>query len=145
MVKEFAIITKSAEETQNFGIEFAKKLKKGDVIALYGYLGSGKTELAKGICKGLGVTQTVSSPTFVIVNEYSSAKFPKIFHLDLYRLKTLDDIINIGFYDYINENMLVLIEWPEHVEDLLPKNTIKIRLAYTDENENSRWIKLEIN
>jgi len=145
MAKDYAIITKSVQETQSFGAELAKKLRSGDIVALYGYLGSGKTELVKGICKGLGVGQSVNSPTFIIVNEYFSVQFPKIFHLDLYRLKTQDDVLNIGFYDYINEKGIVLIEWPEHIEDLLPKATIKIYLAHTDESENSRWIRLETN
>jgi tRNA threonylcarbamoyladenosine biosynthesis protein TsaE len=141
--KDFAITTNSAEETQSFGNEFSKKLKQGDVIALYGGLGSGKTQLVKGICRGLGVTQTVNSPTFIIVNEYSSSAYPKIFHFDLYRMKTLDEILDMGFADYLNGSGIVLIEWPEHVEDILPADTTKIHIAHTDENENSRWIRLE--
>jgi len=144
MMQEFAIVTKSADETQNFGKEFAKKLKNGDVIALYGELGSGKTQLVKGICKGLGVEQTVNSPTFIIVNEYSSPKFSDIYHFDLYRMKTQVEILNMGFEDYLNNRRIILIEWPEHVEDILPRDTIKIHIAHTVENENYRWIRLEI-
>lgn len=143
MTHEFAITTKSAEETQSIGNEFSKKLKAGDVVALYGDLGSGKTQMVKGICKGLGVTQTVNSPTFVIVNEYSSSDYPEIFHFDLYRMKTQDEVLDIGFADFLNNSAIVLIEWPEHVEDILPAHTIKIHMAHTDENENSRWIRLE--
>jgi tRNA threonylcarbamoyladenosine biosynthesis protein TsaE len=143
MTHDFAVTTNSAEETRDFGKEFSKKLKQGDVIALHGDLGSGKTQLVKGICKGLGVTQTVNSPTFIIVNEYSSSAYPRIFHFDLYRMKTLDEILDLGFTDYLNNNGIVMIEWPEHVEDILPDNTIKIHIAHTDENENSRWIRLE--
>ncbi len=144
MPKDFAITTKSAEETQAFGKDLAKRLNYGSIVALYGELGSGKTQLVKGICKGLGVEQTVSSPTFIIVNEYSSLKFPLIFHFDLYRTKTQVEILNMGFYDYLKEKSIVLIEWPEHIEDILPIETIKIHIAHTVENENYRWIRLEI-
>jgi tRNA threonylcarbamoyladenosine biosynthesis protein TsaE len=143
MKLDFAITTKNAEETINTGIEIAKHLGDKSIVALYGDLGSGKTQLVKGICKGLGVGQTVNSPTFIIVNEYSSPSFPKIYHFDLYRMKTQDEILNIGFDDYITTGNIVLIEWPEHVEDILPRDTIKIHLAHTSANENERWIKLE--
>ena len=144
MTKDFVISTKSAEETQNFGRELAKKIKSGSVIALYGELGSGKTQIVKGVCEALGVTQTVNSPTFIFVNEYSSPKFPHIYHFDLYRLKTQNEVLDIGFEDYLNKNGVVLIEWPEHIENILPKDIIKIHLAHTVENENSRWIRLEL-
>lgn len=143
MKLDFAITTKSAEETINTGVEIAKHLGDKSVVALYGDLGSGKTQLIKGICKGLGVEETVNSPTFIIVNEYSSPSFPKIYHFDLYRMKTQDEILNIGFDDYITTGNIVLIEWPEHVEDILPRDTIKIHLAHTSANENERWIRLE--
>ena len=143
MKLDFAITTKSAEDTQNTGMEIAKHLHEKSVLALYGDLGSGKTQLVKGICKGLNVTQTVNSPTFIIVNEYNSARLPVIYHFDLYRMKTQDEVIEMGFKDYLNNGSLVLIEWPEHVEDILPQDTIKVHLAHTGEDENSRWIKLE--
>lgn len=140
---DFAITTKNAEETQDVGGQIAKHLGNKSVIALYGDLGSGKTQLVKGICKGLGVTQTVNSPTFIIVNEYTSEQFPKIFHFDLYRMKTQDEILDMGFDDYLNTGNIVFVEWPEHIEDLLPPDTIKIYLAHTTEDEHSRWIKVE--
>jgi tRNA threonylcarbamoyladenosine biosynthesis protein TsaE len=143
MTHDFAITTKSADETRAFGKEFAKKLSGGNVVSLYGDLGSGKTQIVKGICLGLGVTQTVNSPTFIIVNEYSSEQFPEIFHFDLYRMKTQDEILNMGFLEYLDSRSVVLIEWPEHVEDILPEGTIKIHISHTVEDENTRWIKLE--
>ncbi len=145
MKNDFAIITKNAEETQSFGETFAAKLKPGDVVSLYGDLGSGKTQLVKGICRSLGVTQTVNSPTFIIVNEYSSSKFPLIYHFDLYRMKSQAEVLDMGFTDYVNNDSLVLIEWPERVEDILPLNTYKIHIAHSDEDEHSRWIRLEIH
>lgn len=143
MKNDFAIITKSAAETQTFGEAFARKLKSGDVVSLYGDFGSGKTQLVKGICRSLGVAQTVNSPTFIIVNEYSSAKFPLIYHFDLYRMKTQQEVLDIGFTEYISSESIVMIEWPEHIENILPANTYKIHIAHSDEDEHSRWIKLE--
>lgn len=143
MTRDFAITTKSAAETQKFGREFASKLSAGGVVSLYGDLGSGKTQLVKGICSGLGVTQTVNSPTFIIVNEYSTEQFPAIYHFDLYRMKTQDEILDMGFLDYIDSSSIVLIEWPEKIEDILPAKAKKIHIAHTVEEENYRWIKLE--
>ena len=144
MTRDFAITTKSADETLGFGREFSSKLSRGSVVSLYGDLGSGKTQLVKGICLGLGVTQIVNSPTFIIVNEYSSARFPKIYHFDLYRMKTQSEILDMGFPEYIDGESIVLIEWPERIEDILPSVTVKIHISHTVEEENSRWIKLEM-
>ncbi len=143
MERDFAIITKNETETVNLGKQIASSLKCGDVIALYGDLGSGKTRLVKGICLGLDVKQMVNSPTFIIVNEYSSQKFQNIYHFDLYRMKTEDEVLAMGFEDYLNHESIVLIEWPEHIERLLPPETIKIHISHTVEDETHRWIKLE--
>ena len=143
MERDFAVITKNESETINLGVEIASSLKGGDVIALYGDLGSGKTRLVKGICQGLDVKQMVNSPTFIIVNEYSSQKFHKIYHFDLYRMRSEDEVLQMGFEEYINSEGIVLIEWPEHVERLLPLKTIKIHISHTVEEETYRWIKIE--
>lgn len=131
----------SPEETQGFGRTFADKLTQSDIVAIYGELGAGKTQIVKGICSHLGVKQTVNSPTFIIVNEYTSAKFPKIFHFDFYRLKSLDEVINIGFTEYLNGSGLVLIEWPELVENILPAHTKNLFISHQGENENTRKIE----
>jgi tRNA threonylcarbamoyladenosine biosynthesis protein TsaE len=143
MAHDFAITTKNETETINLGVKIASSLKNGDVIALYGDLGSGKTRLVKGICLGLDVKQMVNSPTFIIVNEYNSTKFHNIFHFDLYRLKSEDEILAMGFDDYMNNRGIIIIEWPEHAERLLPEGTIKIHISHSVENENERWIKVE--
>lgn len=143
MERDFAIITKNETETINLGVQIASSLKCGDIIALYGDLGSGKTRLVKGICMGLDVKQMVNSPTFIIVNEYSSQKFHNIYHFDLYRMKTEDEVLAMGFEDYLNNESIVLIEWPEHIERLLPLETIKIHISHTVGDETHRWIKLE--
>jgi len=143
MAHDFAITTKNETETINLGVKIASSLKNGDVIALYGDLGSGKTRLVKGICLGLDVKQMVNSPTFIIVNEYNSTKFHNIFHFDLYRLKSEEEILAMGFDDYMNNRGIIIIEWPEHAERLLPEGTIKIHISHSVENENERWIKVE--
>lgn len=143
MEHDFTVTTKNEEETFLLGEKLAESLKNGDVIALYGELGSGKTRLVKGICKGLGVEDNVNSPTFMIVNEYLSHKSGTVFHFDLYRLKSEDDLSSMGFSDYMNSGSIILIEWPEHAERFLPINTIKIRLAHSAESEKHRRIKIE--
>jgi len=143
IVEDYAIITKSPEETINFGIDLAKRLKDKDIVALYGELGSGKTQIVKGICKSFGVTQTVNSPTFIIVNEYTGDSGINIYHFDLYRIKSEDEVINIGFNDYMNNRGIILIEWAEHAERLLPAGTVKLHLAHTSQSETYRYIRLE--
>ena len=135
-------ISHSEAETQSLGKEFSKNLKRGSVVALTGELGSGKTQFIKGICKGLGVSEIVNSPTFVLVNEYDTGT-EKISHFDLYRIKSGDEVINIGLYDYLDAGGIILIEWPELIIDLLPRDTVKISLSHMDGNENMREIKIE--
>jgi len=145
LTTDFSIITKSPEETINFGKDLAKKIKDTDIIALYGDLGSGKTQIVKGICASLGVVDTVNSPTFIIVNEYTAQSKLNIFHFDFYRMKSEDEILNIGFDDYLQNRGIIIIEWPELAERLLPKETIKIHIAHTNECETCRFIRLESN
>ncbi len=133
-------ISESEDATRKFGEKLAAKLNVFDVAALYGELGSGKTQLIKGICSSLGVKDVVNSPTFVIVNEYTSSSGKKIFHFDLYRMKSTDEVLDMGFEDYLNKG-LVLIEWPELVENLLPDNTRKIFLSHYGDEANKRLIE----
>ena len=143
MTKDFTVVTKSDEETRKVGADFAAMLRDKDVVALYGELGSGKTQFVKGICSSLGTKQIVNSPTFIIINEYTSEKYTNIFHFDFYRLKHYSDVESIGFDDYMNNRGIVLIEWPELVEDSLPANTKKVHIAHTGESENYRYIRME--
>lgn len=143
MQEDFAVITNGEEETILLGVKIASSLKPGDVIALYGDLGSGKTRLAKGICEGLKVSDLVNSPTFMLVNEYSSQIVGTVYHFDLYRMKTENEILDMGFKDYLNDYAVILIEWPEHIERQLPAKTIKIHLSHSAESESRRWIKIE--
>jgi len=126
-------ISHSAAETFEFGRQLAEKLQAGDVLALTGELGSGKTCLVKGIAAGLGVTQEVTSPTFTIIHEYRGGRLPLV-HVDLYRLDKLSEAVNIGIEDYLNGPGVTVIEWAERIESLLPANTQRIRLSVVDEN-----------
>jgi tRNA threonylcarbamoyladenosine biosynthesis protein TsaE len=119
-------ISNSAAETIAFGRQLAGRLKPGDVVALTGDLGAGKTCLVKGIALGLGVKQDVTSPTFTLIHEY-----PPLAHVDLYRL---DSAEGIGLEEYLGGPWITVIEWAGKVESLLPANTLRIRLTVTGEN-----------
>ncbi|MBS4016539.1 MAG: tRNA (adenosine(37)-N6)-threonylcarbamoyltransferase complex ATPase subunit type 1 TsaE [Candidatus Latescibacteria bacterium] len=121
--------TKSSEETIELGEKIGAALKPGDILAFYGELGSGKTTMIKGIALGLGVKEEdiVKSPSFIMVNEYKGQS--PIFHIDLYRVKNLGEVLSIGFDDYLYGNGVCLIEWAEKAENELPQNTIKVELT----------------
>ncbi len=131
--------SKSVEDTEKFAEEFSKKLSGTEIIALYGDLGAGKTSFTRGLAKGLEVEDSVTSPTFAIVNEYSGI-YP-LYHFDMYRIENWNDLESIGFFDYIN-NGIIIIEWSENIEGALPSEIIKIFIDKT-ENENERIIKIE--
>lgn len=121
------IATKSPEETKEFAIDFAKSLKAGDIICLYGDLGAGKTTFVQGLAKGLGIDKRIISPTFTIIREYPIEN-SKFYHIDLYRLK---DVINLGLEEVLSSRQNILaIEWPEIAENILPKNRIQIMFKY---------------
>lgn len=135
-----SFITQNEQETINLGAEFAKtKLKAGDVITLFGDLGSGKTRFVQGICKSFGVTEHVSSPSFTIVNEYNTGLL-KIYHFDFYRVKSIAEIVDIGFDDYISADGICVIEWAERVTDLLGSR-YEVHFSLGDA-ENIREIKI---
>lgn len=144
-MKEDLFESSSVEETQGIGFNFAKSLKKGDVIAFYGDLGVGKTEFIRGICKFYNINSGVSSPTYTIINEYDgqNEKRPvKLFHLDLYRIKESEELINIGYYDYVfQDDGITLIEWAENSFDELPEKHIKVMIEPILEN-NKRIVKI---
>lgn len=122
--RDVQIKTRTAQETFNLGKKFVSSLKEGDVIALYGELGSGKTVFVQGACAGLGVTKEVTSPSFIIMHEYSG-KF-MIYHFDFYRISSLTDIESIDIQDYFYGDGISFIEWPEIAETLFPSSTFKI-------------------
>lgn len=117
----------SAAETIELGRALAQRLKPGDVVAFFGELGSGKTTMIKGIAAGLGVVETVRSPSFVIVTEYLG-RVP-VYHVDLYRLEGLSALDGVGLEDYLGGDGVCLVEWAERAEGLIPKSAIRVRLA----------------
>jgi tRNA threonylcarbamoyladenosine biosynthesis protein TsaE len=122
------IISHSVNETLNIGKIIAKHLKKGDIICLFGQLGSGKTVLTKGIASGLGIkTNKITSPSFVIIHPYLEAKIP-FYHFDLYRLKAHQDILALGYEEYLYNEAIKVIEWAESLGILLPREFLKIEL-----------------
>lgn len=133
------LVSNSPLDTEKIGEELALHLKGTEVIALFGGLGMGKTAFTRGLCKGLGVDGGVSSPTFALVNEYSG-KF-NIYHFDMYRVTTWDDLYSTGFFDYIGNGVLV-IEWSENIEGALPDDAVKITIS-RGENDDQRIFEIE--
>lgn len=118
----------SAKETEQFAADLAAKALPGDIYTLTGDLGVGKTVFAKGFAKGLGIMEPVTSPTFTIVQEYLSGRLP-LYHFDVYRIGDPDEMEETGFYDYIDRGGVVLIEWAELIEDVLPENRTEITIS----------------
>ncbi|WP_290934267.1 tRNA (adenosine(37)-N6)-threonylcarbamoyltransferase complex ATPase subunit type 1 TsaE [Fibrobacter sp.] len=122
----------SEEETYNWAVEFGKSLKPGDMVALYGNLGAGKTVMSRGICKGLGFEGSVCSPTYTILHEYPND--PPLFHFDLYRLEPGAELYEVGFdHDYLSRGV-TLIEWPERLDGQTYDVTYKINIEIVSEN-----------
>ena len=132
--KKMKFVSKKENETIRFAFEFAKGLKGGDVICLDGDLGAGKTTFTKGLALGLGIDCEVTSPTFSLLNTYSSKKW-KLYHIDAYRLKNAEEAFASGLCDYIfSSDAVVVIEWFENISQILPKDFKKISLKYVRES-----------
>ena len=123
------LILKNEEETRNFGIELGQNARPGQVIALIGDLGTGKTTLTGYIAQGLGITENISSPTFTVVKEYESGRIP-LYHFDVYRIGDADELFNIGAYEYFDGDGLCVIEWADLILDELPEDTDYIMIDY---------------
>jgi tRNA threonylcarbamoyladenosine biosynthesis protein TsaE len=121
-------ISNSAEETESFGRQFAGKVKQGDVLALTGELGGGKTQFVKGLCAALGCNGAVTSPTFTLIHEYSGGRLP-IYHFDFFRIEDRQDAERLGLDDYFFGDGVSVVEWADRFRELIP--------------ENARWISFE--
>ena len=108
--------------------DFIKGMGDGKVFAFYGKMGAGKTTFIKALCEVLGVKDVITSPTFAIINEYTDGNDNPIYHFDFYRIKKLEEVYDMGYEDYFYSGNLCLLEWPELVEDVLPKNVIKVTI-----------------
>lgn len=134
-------LIKTESDTRQLGLELANKAEAGDVIALVGDLGTGKTALTRYIAEGLGITDIISSPTFTIVKEYKSGRMP-LYHFDVYRLGDSEEFYDIGGEEYLYGDGLCVIEWAEIIEDAWPENTTVIRIEY-GENEGERKVIID--
>ena len=126
-------ITHSAEETEALGERLAQTLTGGEVVAYFGELGAGKTAFTRGLARGLGISMCVTSPTYTIVNEYSGGRLP-LFHFDMYRLGSSEELFDIGWEDYLARGGVVAVEWSENVKDALD-GAITVRIEKTAADE----------
>ena len=127
------VITNSAAETRELGERLAEQLKAGDVILLEGELGAGKSEFARGVAKGLGVQETVTSPSFTILNVYESGSVP-MYHFDWYRLESAEELYELGMDEYLGGDGIALVEWPVRCPDAVPDDCLRIRIEAEGEN-----------
>ena len=132
----------SVEDTTKLGINLGKLLKSGDIVCLTGDLGTGKTHITKGIAKGLGIEDNITSPTFNIVNEYETGRL-KLNHFDVYRVSDPDEIYAIGFDDYIFSDAVSVIEWANYIEEILPQDFLHI-LIEKDLSQSEDYRKITI-
>lgn len=124
------ITTENAEQTIKVAEEYAKTLNKGDVVVLKGEMGAGKTVFAKGIAKGLGIKEEITSPTYAYMNDY----YGKLYHYDCYRLTSGEDAEALGLCDYFYGDGVCVIEWAENIADVLPKNVKTVKIEKISEN-----------
>ena len=132
------IYTKGEAETEQAGADFAAELPGGTVVALYGDLGAGKTAFVRGMARGMGIDARVSSPTFTIVNEYLGRR--ELYHFDMYRLGSSDELFDIGWEDYLNRGGVCVVEWSENVSDAFEGDEITVRIEKLSAEER----KIEI-
>ena len=135
-------LTRSEKETEALGGRLAERLRPGAVVACRGDLGMGKTAFTRGLARGLGCRERVTSPTFTIVNEYEGGRLP-LFHFDLYRLEGAEDLFDIGWEDYLDRGGVCAVEWSERAAEALPPETIQVTLRRCPENENWRAVTVE--
>ena len=134
-------VTNSERETEELGARLGAKLEPGAVIAFTGGLGAGKTAFTRGLAWGLGIPDRVTSPTFTIVNEYEGGRLP-LFHFDMYRLASSDELFDIGWEDYLARGGVCAVEWSENVSDALEEDAISVRIV-RGETDDRRIIRIE--
>ena len=134
-------VTQSPKETEELAQRLARQLKPGAIIAYRGDLGAGKTAFTRGLARGLGIGEPVTSPTYTIVNEYLSGRLP-LFHFDMYRLHSADDLFDIGWEDYLDRGGVCAVEWSENVAGAMD-GAIRVSIAKDPDRENTRHITIE--
>lgn len=134
--------SENLKETQEIGKNLAEEIKKRRIFIIKGDLGAGKTTLVQGFAKGLGISQKVNSPTFILMNKYPFKKNKFLYHLDLYRINKKKELESLDIKEVINnKNNIVMIEWPEKIKDILPKDTVYIEMKVLEENKRKIIIK----
>jgi tRNA threonylcarbamoyladenosine biosynthesis protein TsaE len=136
MHTELPLVTTSAEETRRVGEALAGLLEPGDVVSLSGDLGAGKTTLVQGAVRGLGVEQPVTSPTFTLVREYAGAL--PVYHVDVYRLERMQDVLDLGFEEMIDQRAVVFVEWGDAIDVLMPESWIHVDLSMAGDGDERR-------
>ena len=126
-------------ELIDWGERFGRMVRAPLLVTITGELGAGKTTLARAICRGYGVSDEVTSPTFTLVHEYAAARSP-VYHLDLYRLRSADELTNLGWDEILSRDALVLVEWPEHAGNRLPHAHVPISLQHLPERPDRRLL-----
>lgn len=139
--QEYTIRIEGLEDYKRAAKEFVPFLKKGNVFAFYGAMGSGKTTFIKSLCEELGVEDAINSPTFAIVNEYEDKNRHTIYHFDFYRIKSIAEVYNMGYEEYIYSDAYCFMEWPELIEELLPEEHIRVDIK--EESDGTRTIRIE--
>lgn len=140
MISE-SYISNSEAETERIARSLSSRLKKGDLLALYGEMGAGKTAFVRGLVSGLlpECVRLVHSPTFAIVNEYAGKDY-SVYHFDFYRLRDEDDLYSVAFYDYLDRNGIIVTEWSELFEQVLPPSSKSVRIEKTGEGERRIYV-----
>lgn len=130
-------LSQSEAQTEQIAAKFAATLKSGDVIAYKGPMGAGKTAFTRGLCRGLGLDETqVSSPTFSLVHQYGNGE-RALFHFDMYRVESYEDLYSTGFFDYLDYGGILAIEWSENISFALPDNIITVQIARPEGADDS--------
>lgn len=127
----------SVDNIQEAARQFVAQMGRARVFALHGQMGAGKTTFVKAVCRELGVEDVVTSPTFALVNEYTAGDGSPVFHFDFYRVKSLDEVYDMGFEDYLYGGALCLVEWPELVEGLLPRDAVAVTIRVNADGSRS--------
>ncbi len=134
-------VTHSREETEALGARLAEALAEGRVVAFTGDLGAGKTAFVSGMARALGVEERVTSPTFTVVNEYEGGRLP-LFHFDMYRLDSADELFHIGWEDYLARGGICAVEWSENVEEAIESDAVRVSIVRGD-GDDDRIITIE--